>query len=1335
MGGRSITLESSIGINGLAVSLQTLIDDGAIAFLVINSRVVYDIAHYLSLPIRKLPHSFKVKGFDAVVRTVVTEYLSAHFMVEQRKFYNTPFVIADIGSHDLIIGKLFLEKFKILVDPANHRLIWPDDRPPSLSVIRQRLMYPDQIRRRAINQKFQEDVNRRDAALAGLNTTFASISRAAQPPQPRQPGILNISMKQIKAAPKIPPPKPIKEQTHPSVTSHGSTYHWDQVSCYRKMHQELLGIPPRQPQSRLPRPTGMSTPDRVKSLNAPSIALISGQAMVCNIKRAGNTIFVASMSEIDAAIRDKYEATLAQEDPDTEQLIRERLPRQYWDYADAFSKRESNELPPYREGVDHKIELTQPLPTHWSPLYKLSRDELVALKQWITDNMDKGFIDHSQAPFASPILFAKKSGGGLRLCVDYRKLNLITKKDSYPIPLISELLARVSRAKIFTKLDIRQAFNRIRMDPAAEDMTTFRCPLGTYKSKVLPFGLTNGPATFQRWINKILYDYLDDFCAAYLDDIMIFSADPLEHEVHVKKVLDRLREHGLQADIKKSEFHVTRTKFLGFIVTTEGIEVDPEKTEALRTWRYPSTVTEVRGFLGFTGFYRQFVRDYQAIAKPLNNLTKEGVPFRFDDDCKRAFDEIKRILLSPVVLKHFVYGYPTMVETDSSDGTLGGILSQQHPDGRWYPVAFFSRTMLPAECNYEIHDKELLAIVRVFEAWRAELISTRDIQVFSDHRALEYFMTTKSLTSRQVRWAEILAEYDFRIMYRSGKQNLKADVLSRRLQDKEAQSKLIRDNRLRTLLPTGRLDPAIVTDLCLLDLEIELAPVQLAEPLPLLERLFQENCASHQELRDELPTGYHLDQNVLYKDGRLALVKDSELTTLLIQEAHSQISSAHPSAHKTYLLLKSRYYWPGMESDIERYVENCVECRKTKTSKVKQPGLLRPLPVPDRPWEHLTTDLMDAPPTKQGYDCVWVIIDRFGKESISVPCRRTIDAIGIAKLFVEHVWRRGHTPVSIVSDRGPQFISSFWKEVCRILGIKVVLSTAFHKETDGQTEIMNQHLTQRLRPYVNFYQDNWDELLPIMDRAQVTLPHSSLGDLSPYEVYTGFEPRTSFDWKSPAATTPSEKVNHAQAKLFAKRLEDVHHLAKNNLLHTQKVKANSVNRHRQPVSWTIGDEVYLSTRNLRTGRPMKKLEHKWEGPFKVVAQKGYSYELALPKSWDIHPVFAPELLRKNPQNPLPGQNTDSNSADYYDEVVEDKEYEVEQIIASRLRRRKLQYQAKWTGYTADQEWYDADNFEHAPFKLRDFHEANPAAPGPPATLKRWIEVAERELEKAHRDKS
>jgi len=214
-------------------------------------------------------------------------------------------------------------------------------------------------------------------------------------------------------------------------------------------------------------------------------------------------------------------------------------------------------------------------------LYQYSTEELKACKQYLVDNLSKGFIGQSKAPFAAPILFVRKANGGLRFCVDYRKLNAITEKDRYPLPLLDETLARISKARIFTKLDIRQAFHRVRIDPASEDLTTFRTRYGCYKYKVVPFGLTNGPATYQRYMNDVLFDYLDDFCTAYLDDILIYSDNELEHKEHIRKVLQRLREAGLQADIKKSEFSVKRTKYLGFIISTDGIEADPEKTAVI----------------------------------------------------------------------------------------------------------------------------------------------------------------------------------------------------------------------------------------------------------------------------------------------------------------------------------------------------------------------------------------------------------------------------------------------------------------------------------------------------------------------------------------------------------------------------------------------------------------------------------------------------------------------------------------------------------------------------------------------------------------------------------
>jgi len=408
------------------------------------------------------------------------------------------------------------------------------------------------------------------------------------------------------------------------------------------------------------------------------------------------------------------------------------------------------------------------------------------------------------------------------------------------------------------------------MDPASEDLTTFRTRYGSYKCKVLPFGLTNGPATYQRYMNDVLFDYLDEFCTAYLDDILIYSDNELEHQVHVKKVLERLRNAGLQVDIKKCEFGVKRTKYLGFIVSTEGIEVDPEKVEAIRNWKPPCTVKGIQSFLGFCNFYRRFIRDYGVVAKPLVRLTKNNTPFVFDDNCTEAFEELKDRLTSSPILRHYDPDLESILETDASDGVVAGVLSQLHLDGEWYPMAFFSKTMAPAECNYKVHDKEMLAIVRSLSQWRAELGSTDSrIKIYTDHKALEYFMTTKQLTGRQARWAEILSQFFFTIMYRPGRQNSKANALTRREQDVEPQDELKAQHRTRALLRPEQLDPRILKELN--SEQNELAPMEgeiLDEPMGLIDRILIANrtAESLKALRDQATEG---DPDLEMEDGLL----------------------------------------------------------------------------------------------------------------------------------------------------------------------------------------------------------------------------------------------------------------------------------------------------------------------------------------------------------------------------------------------------------------------------------------------------------------------------------
>lgn len=544
----------------------------------------------------------------------------------------------------------------------------------------------------------------------------------------------------------------------------------------------------------------------------------------------------------------------------------------------------------------------------------------------------------------------------------------------------------------------------------------------------------------------------------------------------------------------------------------------------------------------------------------------------------------------------------------------------------------------------------------------------------------------------------------------------------------ELHEKIKLDSRSRVLLGPHRLDTKINAELASMFVSTTtLAPVisepdsnPLRDSLELMEKLRSANRSSFQEIRNTLPQDYTIANQLLLYRGRLCVQRNTPLCTDLIREAHDQPSSAHPSGQKTYQLLAPKYYWYGMGADCKQYVNNCKACQLAHHKQTKQPGFLHPLPVPDYPMQHLCMDFKDFPKDRNGFDRILVFIDRLSKESVTIPCHKDIDARGMATLFVQWIYRFGHTPETIVSDRGAQFVSSFWNEFCRIIGVRIKLSTAYHKQTDGQTEIMNKYIDQRLRPFVNYYQDNWSELIPLIDRAQVALPHSSIG-MTPYRLKYGTDPRTSWDWNTPKHTTPLEKLNFADAKAIAERMKAGWDTAKSNMRNAQERMSNSTNKHRRPITWNVGDFVYLSTKNLKTHRPSRKLANQWEGPFEILAKVGHSYKLDLPAGSQIHDVFAPEVLFKDPQDPLIGQEPDLTPPAV---VAGQEEWEVQEVIASRLYRNNLKYQVKWTGHDPDPTWYPASNLMGSPHKLRDYHLQYPDKPGPPRKLSKWIRAWE-----------
>jgi hypothetical protein len=1325
LGGDSFTVPCTVSNNGLGIRTTSLIDTGANGYAFIDTEFVKLAARFLDLIPQRLSTPCNVRGFDGKQAKPITDYVELTLLLDGRRL-KVPMLVVGLGGQDIILGRKWAVHTGILIDCKNRQLIWPEDQIKSqdysrvLATTRKNL--ETGLRK---NNEHQKDADRR-TELMNKDTWR---------------------------------PKAILRRNTPT------TWKATQERQYEKMQSELQSDkrPASEPEPRvkcLREPGSRRDPKSTIDLYG-----ISAAAFRLNTNRPENTLFATSFYEIDKELESRKLEQVTKPAPGDQQpheaelqWLQRILPKEYRDFADVFSKEASNILPPHRP-YDHKIQIDNPEGVDglgYSPLRQQSTQELEEIKRFLEENLDRGFIAPSQAPFASPVLFVKKPNGGLRFCVDFRKLNNLTRKDRYPLPLINETLARLAKAKVYTKLDIRQAFHRIRMDPDSEELTTFRTRYGAYKCKVLWEGLTNGPATYQRYMNDVLFDYLDIFCTAYLDDILIYSEDPLEHEEHVRKVLERLRKAGLQADIKKSEFRVTRTKYLGFIISTDGIEVDPEKVSVVKNWKEPTTVKGVQSFLGFCNFYRRFITNYGRIARPLNELTRKGTAYTWTASCQEAFDQLKATMLSAPILRYYEPERPTMVETDASNGVLAGVLSQQDPRSElWHPVAFFSKSMQPAELNYDIHDKEMLAIIRSLEEWRAELegLQADPFQIYSDHRALEYFMTTKKLSARQARWAEYLSRYHFRLMYRTGKANERADALSRKHEDVTAQGKVMAEYRTQVLIPRAKIDPAVVKDLELAPINDFVSPAheeisapdatnsafnashdqEMPDSIQLMDRILSENRTSPdlQELRskarNEKEDTWQLKDGLLLRYGKLyvtdgMLTDEMPLRTAIIRETHAQPLVGHPGRTKTRQLLMRRFYWPDQAKDINVYCDNCHTCRRSHVPRGKKPGFLHPLPVPDRPWQHVTVDFKKCPESKSGYNMVAIFVDRLGKRPITIPVRDTITARELAPLFLVHVIRHVGIPETIVSDRGPQFISDFWNEFCKRIGTKIKLSTANHPQTDGQTEIVNQYFDQRLRPYINYYQDDWDKWVAIIDYQQASLWHETTGQ-SPFQTEKGYEPRTSFDWETPIeSSTPKEKLNRTEAKALVTRLHDSWAQAKDNMARSQQRYTRQANKHRRAVDFGVKDKVWVMTKHWKNDRPSRKLAQQMDGPYEILEQVGHSFKLKLPESIKVHPVFHAEKLRKDPGNPLPGQS----NPEYPPLQVQDgeTEYEVQQVLAVKLVRNKLRYRIQWKGWDPDPNWYPASSLSNSPIALQTFHQQNPTRPGPPKNLPYWLECAQ-----------
>ncbi|KAL0537580.1 hypothetical protein IC582_026561 [Cucumis melo] len=791
----------------------------------------------------------------------------------------------------------------------------------------------------------------------------------------------------------------------------------------------------------------------------------------------------------------------------------------------------------------------------------------------------------------------------MRLCIDYRELNKVTVKNRYPLPRIDDLFDQLQGATVFSKIDLRSGYHQLRIKDGDVPKTAFRSRYGHYEFIVMSFGLTNAPAVFMDLMNRVFREFLDTFVIVFIDDILIYSKTEAEHEKHLRMVLQTLRDNKLYAKFSKCEFWL-------------------KQIEAVTGWTRPSTVSEVRSFLGLAGYYRRFVENFSRIATPLTQLTRKGAPFVWSKACEDSFQNLKQKLVTAPVLTVPDGSGSFVIYSDASKKGLGCVLMQQ---GK--VVAYASRQLKSHEQNYPTHDLELAAVVFALKIWRHYLYGEK-IQIFTDHKSLKYFFTQKELNMRQRRWLELVKDYDCEILYHPGKANVVADALSRKVSHSAAlitrQAPLHRDlERAEIVVSVGAVTMQLAQLTVQPTLRQRIIDAQSNDPY-LVEK------SGLVEAGQAVEFSISSDGGLLF-ERRLCVPSDSAVKTELLSEAHSSPFSMHPGSTKMYQDLKRVYWWRNMKREIAEFVSRCLVCQQVRAPRQKPAGLLQPLSVPEWKWENVSIDFITGlPRTLRGFTVIWVVVDRLTKSAHFVPGKSTYTASKWAQLYMSEIVRLHGVPVSIVSDRDARFTSKFWRGLQTAMGTRLDFSTAFHPQTDGQTERLNQVLEDMLRACALEFPGSWDSHLHLMEFAYNNSYQATIG-MAPFEAL--------YDkcCRSPVCWGEVGEQRLMGPELVQSTNEAIQKI-RSRMLTAQSRQKSYADVRRKDLEFEVGDKVFLKVAPMRGVLRFErrgKLSPRFVGPFEILERIGpVAYRLVLPPSLStVHDVFHVSMLRKYVSDP------------------------------------------------------------------------------------------------------
>ena len=849
------------------------------------------------------------------------------------------------------------------------------------------------------------------------------------------------------------------------------------------------------------------------------------------------------------------------------------------EYKDVFSQGE-NDLG--RCGlVSHSIEIIGEKPKRCGvrPLNPAMRE---VLKTHIDELKSNDLIQPSNSEYACPVVMVKKKDGSLRFCCDFRRLNDVTRFDSYPLPRISEVISTLEGAKVFSTLDLKSGYHQILMNPEDRHKTAFATQFGLYEWKAMPMGLKNAPATFERLMDLIMTGLNWKNVLIYLDDILIFGKDFDEHYDNLREVLDRLRNAKLKLSPKKCHLLKSTVTYLGHVINNGEIRPDPEKTKLIDTYPAPKNIKEVRSFVSLASYYRKFVRNFAQIAKPLTCLLEKSKEFHWTLECQQAFDNLRSSLGETTKLTLPNFKKTFRLACDASGVALGAVLSQMDDEGKERPIAFASRILSKTERKWGITEREAFAIVWSVNYFRSYLLGNK-FELFTDHRPLTYLRTLKNASPKIARWLLQLEEYDYTIIYREGKANTNADAMSR-----------------LPMYDEGEAVQAI--DIIELSSSISMDEIREAQNddkmvqsvLQILETGNRDevNTRTLWPFIDKLDELF-IDDNILYRcvyEGHIQLILPPALHDKVLRLLHHEPTGGHLGVNRTVARFEENFYWPGIQKIMSNYIRSCLTCEKFKPSKENTRANLQQI-ISHQVLELVELDFIGPlTPTKQGHKYILSIIDHFSKYAVAYATfqQNTNTVIDCLKQYFSLFG----IPERILTDQGRCFISKPFSDFLSLWGVAKATSTSYHPETQGLVERFNGTIISILKKYVFETPDTWDENLPLATFSYNTSVQR-VNDVTPHEVMYGRKANTSLSTlvKNYSNLTPAEHVLKVQRDM--QRINKI--IIGNQEVARQKTE-EKYNEKSAGEVFSIGDYVLLYNPAVKLG-DSKKFSPCYQGPF------------------------------------------------------------------------------------------------------------------------------------------